>query len=150
MNTGRVRKDLRSSVATVGRAQRCICCPVQQQTREITKIKSTQNETYAEAARRVKYVDDTRIHIGQEQTSHNDKSMKHLNLIKNDLNDNINMSKTDFVAFICAVVNGTGQVERRSDQIKIVVECANKFLNCIGISAEQVHKSLKKGEQKAV
>lgn len=121
-------------------------CPVQQQAREIQKVKSTQNVTYAEAARRVKHVDDTRIHIGPEQTSQNDKSMEQLNLIKNDSNDNISMSKTDFVAFICAVVNGTGQVERRSDKIKIVVECANKFLNCIGISAEQVHKILQSKE----
>jgi len=121
-------------------------CPVQQQARVIQKVKSTQNVTYAEAARRVKHVSDTRKHAGLEQTSQIDKSMDRLNSIKNDSNDNISMNKTDFVAFICAVVNGTGQIGRRSDKIKIVVDCANKFLNCIGISAEQVHKILQSKE----
>lgn len=34
----------------------------------------------------------------------------------------------------------------KEDLIKIVAECANKFLNCIGISAEQVHKILQSKE----
>ncbi len=34
------------------------------------------------------------------------------------------MNKTDFVAFICAVINGTSQVERKSDKLKIIVGCS--------------------------
>ncbi|KAL0151055.1 hypothetical protein M9458_053568, partial [Cirrhinus mrigala] len=73
---------------------------MQQQAREIQKVKSTQNLTYAEAARKVKHVAETRMQSEQAQASQ-------------------------------TMVNGTAQVERRSDKIKIVVECANRFLNCI-------------------
>ena len=56
------------------------------------------------------------------------------------------MNKIDLVAFICAVVNGTSQVERKSDKIKIIVGCANKFLKLAGVTAEEVHEILKAKE----
>ncbi len=68
--------------------------------------------TYAEAARRVKQVAKARIQREQAQTTQTNESMKQLNYST----DSINMSKSDFVAFICAVMNGTAQVGRRSDK----------------------------------
>ena len=56
------------------------------------------------------------------------------------------VNKIDFVAFICAVINGTSQVERKSDKLKIIVGCANKFLKVTGVSAEEVHGILKTKE----
>ncbi len=67
-------------------------CPVQQQAREIQKVKSIQNWTYAEAARTVKQVAETRIQREQAQTSQTNESMKQLTLLKNDSTNSINMS----------------------------------------------------------
>lgn len=123
-------------------------CPVQQQAREIQKVKTNQNLTYAEAARKVKQQTETQTHREHVQNSQVNKSEKQKSMLQNDSIDNISVNKIDLVAFICAVVNGTAQVERRSDKIKIVAECANKFLNCTDISAEQIHKILKAKEGK--
>lgn len=60
---------------------------MQQQAHEIQKVKYIQNSTYAEAARRVKQVVETRIPREQVQTSQANLSMKQLK--KNDSTDSI-------------------------------------------------------------
>ncbi len=73
-------------------------------------------------------------------------TQKGVNPARNESDRQIMMNKTDFVAFICAVINGTSQVERKSDKLKIIVGCANKFLKLTGVTAEEVHGILKAKE----
>lgn len=120
-------------------------CPVQQEAREVQKIKTVQHLTYAEATRKVKGAVETK-RTNVQGTMAESFPQKDVNDVRNKPDQHVVMNKIDFVAFICAVVNGTSQVERKSDKIKIVVGCANKFLKLAGVTAEEVHEILKAKE----
>lgn len=124
-------------------------CPVQQEAREIQKVKTMQKLTYAEATRKIKGIDWTKRNNeqGNRVDSNVQKNVNHDPRNESDLHFMVN--KIDFVAFICAVINGTSQVERKSDKLKIIVGCANKFLKVTGVSAEEVHGILKTKEGNA-
>lgn len=102
-------------------------CPVQQEAREVQKIKTVKHLTYAEATRKVKGAVETK-RTNVQGTMAESFPQKDVNYVRNKPDQHIVMNKIDFVAFICAVVNGTSQVERKSDKLKIIVGCANKFL----------------------
>lgn len=116
-------------------------CPIQQEAREIQKIKIVQNITYAEATRKIKArAETTRVKV--QGINAEFSNQKNANPTRNESDELFVMNKIGFVAFICAVINGTTQVERKSDKLKIIVGCANKFLKLTGISAEEVHEML--------
>ncbi len=73
-------------------------------------------------------------------------TQKGVNPVRNESDLQIMMNKTDFVAYICAVINGTSQVERKSDKLKLIVGCTNTFLKLTGVTAEEVHEILKAKE----
>jgi len=126
-------------------------CPVQQEAREVQKVKSGQNLTYAEAVRKVKGKSKGEPKVtnapGNRIESYSQREVNHE---RNEAELHITVNKIDFVAFICAVVNGTSQVEKRSDKLRIIVGCANKFLKLTGVSAEEVHGILKAEEGTAM
>jgi len=116
-------------------------CPVQQEAREIQKVKTMQKLMYAEATAGIKRVNEQGISVESY-------IQKNVNPARNESDLHFMMNKIDFVAFICAVINGTSQVERNSDKLKIIEECANKFLKVTGVSAEEDHGILKKKKRK--
>ncbi len=119
-------------------------CPVQQEAREVQKVKTVQNVTYAEATRKVKGIVETKS-TNVQGIRVESYTQKGVNPARNESDLQIMMNKTDFVAFICAVINGMSQVERKSDKLKII-GCANKFLKLTGVTAEEVHGILKAKE----
>lgn len=100
-----------------------------------------QNITYAEATRKIKArAETTRVKV--QGINAESSKQKNANPTRNESDELFVMNKIGFVAFICAVINGTTQVERKSDKLKIIVGCANKFLKLTGISAEEVYEML--------
>ncbi len=98
-------------------------CPVQQEAREVQKVKTVQNLIYAEATRKVKGIGETKS-ANVQGIRVEFYTQKGVNPARNESDLQIMMNKTDFVAFICAVINGTSQVERKSDKLKIIVGCS--------------------------
>lgn len=119
-------------------------CPVQQEAREAQTIRTVQNVTYAEAMRKIKDKGKAEPKVNNVRGNRLESySQRELNHERNEPDLHITVNKIDFLAFICAVVNGTSQVEKKSDKLRIIVGCANKFLKLTG---EEVHGILKAEE----
>ncbi len=107
MNMASVRRGSRLNAVIVGEdiAQAYAGCPVQQEAREVQKVKNSAKFTYAEATCKVKGIVETKI-TNVQGIRVESYTQKGVNPARNESDLQIMMNKTDFVVFICAVING--------------------------------------------
>jgi len=111
-------------------------CEFSKRAKEVQRIKVTEGISYSEAVKlvpRVNVIPQQNEGIGNDMTNEDDGKTRE---------DNLVVSKHDFVIFMVEIINCSAQTKSRTERIKIIVKAAEKYLGLKGMVWETVRDNL--------
>jgi hypothetical protein len=114
-------------------------CQVRRNAVKVQNVKITEGLTYAEAIKKVKMNEKQEV---EEKVADMRMRNERSNQGKED-DIKITEDKMAFLTFIVEVVNCSAQTESRTERTRIILRAAEKYLNIVGITVEQINEKLK-------